>query len=239
MHHLHGVRLDPLYHEMDEYERIIHQFKKKAKNFHDYNLKKAKKNGGETEEERTKRLAERKAEFLHLKHEAAFAKTRAQVQARIIKLQNYRNHGLTHNQMLGEEYHPTDELEEMLRADGRPKPSYKHTAHHIVPGKGKTELAASARIELHLHNIRINDPDNGVWMIRLKEDKGHWSMKKANSHLEIHTHNYERWILTKLELADDEGEARGALFNIRNRLQNGTQPPEVTMPPDSAWGGNG
>jgi len=51
-----------------------------------------------------------------------------------------------------------------MRAVPVPKPSANHTAHHIVPGKGKTKGAVRARIRLHLYGIRINDPGNGVWL---------------------------------------------------------------------------
>ncbi|WP_051786324.1 AHH domain-containing protein [Endozoicomonas numazuensis] len=126
-------------------------------------------------------------------------------------------------------------LEQHLRAHGKPKPSPKHTAHHIVPGKGKTQFAADARIEMHLHGIRINDPYNGVWMLRKKEYKPHWSMPNSHAHLEIHTHNYEKWVFNRLVLADDRREAEMALNLIGKLLQDGNQPPEVTMPPNDSW----
>jgi A nuclease family of the HNH/ENDO VII superfamily with conserved AHH len=136
-----------------------------------------------------------------------------------------------------EDHHPTNELAIFLQADGRPKPSPKHTAHHIVAGKGKTESSANSRIELHLHNIRINDPDNGVWMLMNKKDKGHWSMPSANAHLEIHTHNYELWVYQRILSAFGEQEARAVLRQIAKLLHEGKQPAKCTMPPDKSWCG--
>lgn len=63
-----------------------------------------------------------------------------------------------------EEHHRADALEKFMRAVPIPKPSRNHTAHHIVPGKGKTQYAYRARVRIHLFGVRINDPDNGVWL---------------------------------------------------------------------------
>ncbi|MDZ7925342.1 MAG: AHH domain-containing protein [Marinagarivorans sp.] len=234
MNYINGKRVTPLFHEMDAYDRVLVDFERKAKAFHNNKRVAAKIAGNETPDERRARLKDRKAELEHLKQEAASAKIKAQVQ---IRIQQYRSAQMTPSSMHLEDHHPTAELENMLRSDGRPKPSGRHTAHHIVPGKGLTENAANARIEMHLHNIRINDADNGVWMLTLKKDKGHWSMPNANAHREIHTHNYERWIYQKILAAFDEQEARAILTNIGNLLHEGKQPKQVTMPPYNEWDG--
>ncbi|MCL6272211.1 hypothetical protein M3P05_20015, partial [Sansalvadorimonas sp. 2012CJ34-2] len=65
----------------------------------------------------------------------------------------------------------------------------------------------------------------------------HWSIPDANSHLEIHTHNYEGWVFRRLLAVDDRDEAIRALNLIGKLLQDGNQPPEVTMPPDDSWSG--
>ena len=122
-------------------------------------------------------------------------------------------------------------------AAGRPKPSPKHTPHHIAPGKDRTKAAYRARLHMHSLGIGVNDPDNGLWMIRLKANKGHWSMPEARSHLEIHTNNYESWIARHITSATDESTGRAKLRHLRNLLQNGNQPKEVTMPPDENWKG--
>lgn len=86
-----------------------------------------------------------------------------------------------------------------MRAEGQIKPSHKHTAHHIVPGKGKLEMVtAQTRIHLHLHGIRINDPANGVYLIHNDADTPHWSMPNSRGHRKYHTHEYERWVSQKV-----------------------------------------
>ncbi|MCL6272302.1 AHH domain-containing protein, partial [Sansalvadorimonas sp. 2012CJ34-2] len=149
-------------------EKIIHDFQDKATKFHRKQYRLAKKSGNETPEQRQARLADKRSEMAHLKNEAMAARSRIRVQ---VQLKEYREKEMTLSQMKEEKHHPTDVLEQHLSAMGKPKPSPKHTAHHIVPGTGKTQHAADARIELHLYDIRINDPYNGVWMIRLKEHK--------------------------------------------------------------------
>ncbi len=224
-------------HAKDPYDAILASFKKKAEAFHQKKYRQSAQAGDETAEQRAERLEDKRSEFNHLKEEAALAKSMASVQ---VKLMNYRAKYCTQSYMSSEPHHPTDNLEEFLKADGCPKPSPKHSAHHIVPGEGKTQNAANARIEMHLHCIRINDPDNGVWMVRLKKDKGHWSMPNASSHLEIHTHNYEFWVYQKIRRALDEEDARRILRNIANILQAGIgeQPLKIAMPPDNEWSGN-
>ncbi len=93
------------------------------------------------------------------------------------------------------EHHPTDTLERFMRAAPIPKPSSVHTAHHIAPGKGKTKSANLARINIHSFGIRVNDPDNGVWLPRFKE---HTPLPKSKGHLQYHTEGCEDWVLRKI-----------------------------------------
>jgi hypothetical protein len=245
MDYLHGKRLTPLLHEMTPFERKLAEFDKACRNFHKAKADAAKK-GIESAADKKARVNDMNSELEHLKHEQRFVETMAVIQ---VGLDNYRerlrvtrddsNEIKTNKRktMHGEAHHGTEVLEEYLRADSRPKPSPKHTAHHIVPGKGKTPNAHLARVQLHLHGVRINDSDNGVWMLRNKDYAGHWSMPNAKTHLEIHTHNYEFWILTNIRAAANETMMRGSLRKIRGMLESGTQPKHVTMPPDSKWNG--
>lgn len=86
--------------------------------------------------------------------------------------------------LLDEKHHPKKVLAGFMRADGRPQPGANFTAHHLVQGRGRTERAAMARVTLHFYNIRINDPDNGVWLPRTKNDRGHCAMPNAPAHAE-------------------------------------------------------
>lgn len=120
-----------------------------------------------------------------------------------------------------------------MRADGRPRPTKRHSPHHVVPGKGWTEWANQARVHIHLHGISINDGDNGAWMLKSAEFKPHhWFAEHANSHMEIHTENYERWIQLKVYGGKDEQSCRDILRKIWNMLETGTQPKEIRFKPD-------
>lgn len=102
--------------------------------------------------------------------------------------------------MESEKHHPTEVLEKYMRAEGVPKPSPLHTAHHIVPGKGKLKaVTARTRLHLHAHGIRINDPANGVYLVHKDRDTPHWSMPNSRGHLKYHTHEYEDWISKRLQ----------------------------------------
>ena len=133
--------------------------------------------------------------------------------------------------MLKEDHHPASVLADNMRMDGRPKPSSKHAPHHIVPGRGKTHFSNDVRVAMHLMEIRISDPDNGVWLVHYPKDAPHWSLPLAKAHLSIHTYNYERWIHDRLIGLPTDMIFRGMLFQIRSMLEEGNQPPEITMPP--------
>lgn len=245
MDYLHGKRLTLLIHEMTPFERRLAEFDKACRNFHKTRSDIAK-NKVEPPEQKQARLNDMNSELAHLNRERRFVETMAVIQA---GLDNYRERLRVNKEdtneskvskrklMHREAHHGTEVLEEYLRADGRPKPSPKHTAHHIIPGKGKTPHTNLARIQLHLHGLRINDPDNGVWMFRYKNQAGHWSMPNAKSHSEIHTHNYEFWVYTSIRAASNESMMRNSLRKIRGMLESGTQPSHVTMPPDKTWKG--
>lgn len=194
-----GVRLTMLVHEMDPLEAAIHNYEKMAKEH--FSLENAEKTTY-TEAQRKEKLEE-SLKFLQL--ERIKLKTIASVQA---QLQVYREQGLqakTSRASLGgleaEDHHPTEDLEKYMRAEGQVKPSQYHTAHHIVPGKGKLKvLTSQTRTHLHINGIRINDPANGVYLLHKDEytTPPHWSMPNSRGHLKYHTYDYERWVSQKI-----------------------------------------
>ena len=113
----------------------------------------------------------------------------------------------------------------------RKKPSRSFTAHHLVQGVGKTQFAADSRIDLHYHGIRINDPDNGAWLPKCKEEKGHPAMPNACAHAEIHTYNYEHWVHGLTHNTMSEQAFRDRLRSISAQLRDGAQPDYVTQAP--------
>lgn len=211
--------------DLSPLEVAISKFEKKASNFY-----KSKDNIplNETEEQRLARENDLSTTLRHLKHERRHISILAKIQTR---LQAYQAKGRTMDvdDMLIEKHHPTSKLAKNLRAACRPAPSYKrHSPHHIVQGKGKTPQNADARLLMHECGIRINDPDNGVWMPRTKADKGYWTCPNQPAHSEIHTYNYERWVSIETLGMETEGTFRAKLTKIRILLRDGKQPRKVT-----------
>lgn len=243
----HGRRTSLRVHEMDLTDRAIEEFKKAANKFH---MEKTSAPQNETESQRKKREKELEEALRHLKHERLRAYTKIQVQCRLDEYQAAARSASTESKvrrseraqardiLAAEDHHPTDKLANFMRMKGRPQPSPRFTAHHIVMGAGRTEDAARSRVQLHFHGIGINDPDNGVWMPMTRADKGHWAYRHAPAHSQIHTKNYQRWVWSNVKFLENEQEFRGALLKIRNSLKHGKQPKKVTEKPDPNWNGD-
>ncbi len=232
----HGKRLSPQVWELSPLDLSIYQYEQKCKNYH-YRKKKVP---GETEEQREKRLCDLKEAKAYLDLEKGRIVAMVSVEA---QLQAYRDEfkDLKRKERRAEykkeDHHPTKVLEGNLRLAGRAQPSPRFTAHHLVEGKGKLAVTKTARLLLFRHDIRINDPDNGVWMPRSEEDRGHWAMPKATPHSQIHTHNYERWVYGQVQYLKSEKEIRHKLGILRAQLKHGVQPAKVTAKSDKAWNG--
>lgn len=136
--------------------------------------------------------------------------------------------------MRSESHHPVGDLEKYMMAEGVPKPSPYHTAHHIVPGKGnEPQVNNQTRLHIHRHGIRINDPANGIYLLHKDEYTPHWSMPKSRGHLKYHTKAYERFlhdrvvtitnmdaIKTKLQVIGrllQQNEPKDAIAKIKGR----------------------
>jgi hypothetical protein len=228
-----GCRTALLAHEMTPLDLAIAQFEKQAKAYYS----KKRQAPPENPDERLKRENELARALEHLKTERRKVAVLAQIQVRLAEYQGWGRKKADDNpfELLEEKHHPTTVLAGNMRADGRPQPSQRHSPHHIVQGKGKHPRTPDVRLNLHLYGIRINDPDNGVWMPRTKADKGHWSMPSAPAHSEIHTFNYETWINFLLSTLEGEEVIRSALVRIRILLRDGNQPKQVTATKDPNW----
>ncbi len=219
-----GFRISKLVHEMSPLEAAINQYEEMAKKHYS---KASDKNTTLTDQQRKTKLKE---SLVFLKHERERLSTIADVQG---QLDQYREAGMravngdelsqrsAMSMMRDESHHPTKILEDFMRAEGQIKPSNKHTAHHIVPGKGKLRaLTAQTRIHLHLHGIRINDPANGVYLVNDDTDTPHWSMPNSKGHLRYHTHDYERWVSRKITPHTNIDIIKTQLQIIGRLLQN-------------------
>lgn len=229
----HGVKVGLLPHEMTPLEVAISKFEKQAQAYYS----KKRQTPAETPEERRKREKELSSALIHLKNERKKVAILAQIQIRLEEYQGWGRKKAAENpfELLEEKHHPTTVLARNMRADGRPQPSQRHSPHHAVQGKGKHPRTADVRLNLHLYGIRINDPENGVWMPRTKSDRGHWSMPSAPAHSEIHTFNYETWVNFLLAPLEGEEVLRAALIRIRCLLRDGKQPQQVTAKKDANW----
>ena len=216
-----GVRITQFVHEMTPLEAMIQNYEQMAKKHY-------RRSGSNTLNDK-KRIEERDKALKHLQEERAKIHTLIDIQA---QLETYREKGLDSTRgslkqrtealtmMETEKHHPTGTLEKYMRAEGVPKPSPQHTAHHIVPGKGKLKvLTARTRMHLHTHGIRINDPANGVYLVHKDEDTPHWSMPDSRGHLKYHTHDYERWLARRIQRFNDMDVIKTQLQVVGNLLQ--------------------
>lgn len=169
----------------------------------------------------------------HLEGQRMTSEAMASVQA---KLDTYREEGRQlvsirgdtgiqgRRKLQDEKHHPTYKLGRYMLADGKPKPSPQHAAHHIVPGKGRTPEAYLARTHMHIRGIRINDPDNGVWLPRARQFTPHWSMPQAPAHLQCHTNEYEYKVSQRIRGWLVEQQIRSELQLIGKLLQQNQLP---------------
>lgn len=230
LEYLHGQRITKLIHEMTPLEMAIHSYEEAARRTLNRYETLAKSHSAndttKTEVVRKKELAECLG-FLELERlklekiadvqgqlaayrESAMASTRGTAKDRDQALRRLN----------AEKHHPTGYLEAFMRAEGIPKPSAKHTAHHIVPGKGKDPVI-NGRTRLHLHRfgIGINDPANGVYLVHSDEFTPHWSMPLSRGHKKYHTKLYETWVSNRVRALRDIDSIKTQLQIIGRILQ--------------------
>lgn len=206
------------------FEMAVQQYEKLA----EQHFKCEKELGASSENVRAKRKAQLDLAKKHLNQQRVVAQCMASIQ---VKLDEYRAVGrmategsrkeraLLRKELQMESHHPTILLAKFMLVSNKPKPSSQHAAHHIVPGKGKTKFAYLARVHMLTLGVRINDPDNGVWLPMYKKYVPHWSMPKAKSHLEYHTEKYEYLVSRKVEVQLSEVGLRKTLNQIGLELQ--------------------
>ena len=163
MKYINGKRAEKHLYEMSPLERAISEFERKAEDFHSSN--------GDLD----KKELEGKRDHLNLQRMTTEACAQVQSQLDIYR-EEARNKKLSNK---NENHHPTDTLAKFMSAEGYPKPDKNCECHHIIQGKGRSQVfATQARLRLHMCGVGINDPDNGVWLPSNIKDVPHWAMKK-------------------------------------------------------------
>lgn len=236
--------------EANELEMAVYQYQVKAHEFHTKRHQAAPAN--ETKQQREKRIAEWEEIRAHLEDQRMKVNMLADLEK---KLEDYRKKawGKTRRELLDEKYHPTNDLAKNLAANKEPQPSMKHTPHHIIPGKGRwiQDLLFNVRLKLHDCNIGINDPLNGVWLIRQRDHHGQKVTPDFATHPDTFGWNYEHWIVTQLRYLptappnDNEYQVTANNFSpfmarlawIKNSLKTGKYPIKITESKDPTWDG--
>ncbi len=237
--------------EANALEMAVYQYQTKAHEFHSDRHKAAPLN--ETQKQRGKRISEWEEISSYLERERMRVSTLANIEQ---QLEVYRKKawGKTRMELMKEKYHPTNDLTKNLTANGEPKPTMRHSPHHIIPGTGRwmQNILCNVRLKLHSCGIGINDPFNGVWLIRKRDDHGHGTTPDSAAHPDTYGYNYEHWIVTQLQflsvtpskkneyqtIANNNSPFVAKLMVIKNDIKNGTYPKKITESKDKSWNGH-
>ena len=125
--------------------------------------------------------------------------------------------GMSKQQFLREE-HDAKRLSRHIKATGISRPP-NVAAHAIVSGS-HPEAKAARRI-LAKFKIRIDDPDNGVYLPRDSRFIPHEKMPDAANHAKLHTSEYYLNITSILRQSTSASDCRVALRSIAKKLRNG------------------
>jgi hypothetical protein len=117
------------------------------------------------------------------------------------------------------ESHKSKRLSSFIKATGVSRPP--NTAAHAIVSGGHKEARAARKI-LAKFKIRIDDPDNGVFLPKNEKYIPHPEMPDAINHAKLHTEEYYVNVTTILSAATSALECRIALRLIAKELQEGT-----------------
>ena len=144
---------------------------------------------------------------------------RSSIQALSVLSEYYSQAKKMSRQELLSEQHKPNRLSRFVKATGICRPT--NTAAHAIVSGCHSEAVAAREI-LANFNIRIDDPDNGVFLPRNKAYIPHPKMPDACNHAELHTKRYYMNVTTILSTATSELECRLALRLIGKKLKDGT-----------------
>lgn len=117
-----------------------------------------------------------------------------------------------------------DILGSHLRAVGNFKYGQNWHAHHIVCSKHSTH--ASARFALFAY-MGINDPFNGCWLPTKRKYATGTPLPNAVGHSYLHTNKYAEWVTETVTNAVDKQDIIRRLGDIRRRLQDTNNLPDI------------
>lgn len=126
---------------------------------------------------------------------------------------------MSRQELLSEKHKPK-RLSRYMKATGQTRHS-NVAAHAIVSGGHTNPEAKAARRILARWKIRIDDPDNGVFLPRDSRYVPHMNMPEAVTHSELHTREYYINVSSILSQTTTETECRLALRVIAEQLQSG------------------
>lgn len=160
-----------------------------------------------------------------ISHELAHIKSITKLQIQLEKYQAEAFH--IESEKLMVEPADSEKLGKNMRASGKPKPNYRWDAHHIISG-GHTE-AAALRAVIALLKLRIDDPNNGVWLPKRTADTGENPYPRAVPHSRIHRQNYYDWLNESLLHIRDLDTLTTTLNVIESMLLSAEFPKKVML----------
>jgi len=138
------------------------------------------------------------------------------------KLDSFRRDGADFNSFtLATESHSSKLLGEFLRCVGFPRPGLRWEAHHIISGDHKEARPTRALLADDDIKMRIDDPENGCWMPKTKQDARPTIYPNAVPHSRIHRDRYYDWIFNMLMNAASWEQAKTILNVVRRQLLDG------------------
>lgn len=161
----------------------------------------------------------------YIRHEISHIKSIAKLQTQLDKYQSEAS-SLDAEELMNEEA-SSAKLGKNMRASGKPKPNYRWDAHHIVSGSHNE--AAALRGIIALLKLRIDDPNNGVWLPRRTADTGQNPYPRAVPHSRIHRQNYYDWLNESLLHIRDLSTFITTLNVIENMLLTANFPKKVML----------
>jgi hypothetical protein len=146
------------------------------------------------------------------------------------KLEKFRGEAGDRDKLfLQTEAHSSTLLGEFMRAVGMQRPGPRWEAHHIVSGEHKEATPARAVLAQDDIKMRIDDPANGCWMPKTKNDARPTIYPNAIPHTRIHREKYYEWIFNMLMVADSLENVVAIFKTVRAQILHGNIKNELLL----------